>query len=94
MKKAKIYIPSKSAMQSGRGKNNKWVLEFETKDPSINPLMGWETSSDTLEEVVLKFPSKEKAIEYAKKNNILFTIIEPKKRKFVIKSYADNFLKN
>ncbi len=81
-------------MQSGRGKNNKWVLEFETKDPSINPLMGWETSSDTLEEVVLKFPSKEKAIEYAKKNNILFTIIEPKKRKFVIKSYADNFLKN
>ena len=81
-------------MQSGRGKNNKWVLEFETKDPSINPLMGWETSSDTLEEVVLKFPSKETAIEYAKKNNILFTIIEPKKRKFVIKSYADNFLKN
>ena len=49
-------------MQSGRGKLKKWVLEFETKDPSINPLMGWETSTDTLEEVILKFPSKEKAI--------------------------------
>ena len=81
-------------MQSGRGKLKEWVLEFETKDPSINPLMGWESSSDTLEEVVLKFSSKEKAIEYAKRNNILFKIIEPKKRKFVIKSYADNFLKN
>jgi hypothetical protein len=94
MKKAKIYIPSKTATQSGRGKLKKWVLEFETKDPSINPLMGWETSTDTLEEVILKFPSKEKAIEYAENNNISYTVIEPKKKEFVIKSYADNFLKN
>ena len=77
-----------------RGKLKKWVLEFETKDPSINPLMGWETSTDTLEEVILKFPSKEKAIEYAENNNISYTVIEPKKKEFVIKSYADNFLKN
>ena len=94
MKKAKIYIPSKTATQSGRGKQKKWVLEFETKDPSINPLMGWETSTDTLEEVLLKFTSKEQAIEYAKKNNISFTVINPKKKQYVIKSYADNFLKN
>ena len=94
MKKAKIYIPTKTAMQSGRGKLKKWVLEFITKDPSINPLMGWETSTDTLEEVVLKFSSKENAIEYAKKNNISYKVIEPNKKKFVIKSYADNFLKN
>ena len=93
MKKAKIYIPTKTAMQSGKGKLKDWVLEFETKDPSINPLMGWETSKDTLEEVILKFPSKEKAIEYAVKNNISYNVIEPKKREFVIKSYADNFLK-
>ena len=94
MKKAKIYIPAKTAMQSGRGKLKNWVLEFITKDPSINPLMGWETSTDTLEEVILKFPSKEKAIEYAEKNNISYNVIEPKKREFVIKSYADNFLKD
>ena len=81
-------------MQSGKGKLKKWVLEFETKDPSINPLMGWESSTDTLEEVNLKFSSKEKAIDYAKKNNISFKVIEPKKKEFVIKSYADNFLKN
>ena len=36
MKKAKIYIPVKTAMQSGRGKQKKWVLEFETKDQAIN----------------------------------------------------------
>ena len=94
MKKAKIYIPTKTAMQSGRGKVKKWVLEFITKDPSINPLMGWETSTDTLEEVVLKFTSKEKAVEYAKNNNISYKVIEPKKKEFVIKSYADNFLKD
>ena len=94
MKKARIYIPSKTATQSGRGKLKKWVLEFETKDSSVNPFMGWETSTDTLEEVVLKFSTKEQAIDYAKKNNISFKIIEPKKREFVLKSYADNFLKN
>ena len=94
MKKAKIYIPAKTAMQSGRGKLKNWVLEFDTKDSKINPLMGWETTSDTLGEVILKFSSKEKAIEYAKKNSISYQIIEPKKKEFVIKSYADNFLKN
>ena len=55
---------------------------------------GWEASTDTLEEVILKFPSKEKAIEYAEKNNISYNVIEPNKKEFVIKSYADNFLKD
>ena len=94
MKKARIYIPAKTAMQSGRGKTKKWVLEFITKDTSINPLMGWESSTDTLEEVVLRFSSKEKAIEYAESNDISYKVIEPKKKEFVIKSYADNFRKN
>tara|TARA_B100000929_G_scaffold167687_1_gene132830 strand:- start:2585 stop:2869 length:285 start_codon:yes stop_codon:yes gene_type:complete len=93
MKKAKIYIPSKTAMQSGRGKTKKWILTFETQNTKTNPLMGWESGEDTLGEVVLKFSSKEKAIEYAKKNNILYQVIEPKKSNFIIKSYADNFLK-
>tara|TARA_Y100000816_G_scaffold265073_1_gene224658 strand:- start:298 stop:582 length:285 start_codon:yes stop_codon:yes gene_type:complete len=94
MKKAKIYIPTKTAMQSGRGKQKKWILEFKTKDTSINPLMGWESSTDTLGEITLKFSSKDKAIEYAKENNISYTVVEPKKKEFVIKSYADNFIKD
>ena len=93
MKKAKIYIPNKNPMQSGMGKTNKWILEFKTKDPTKNPLMGWESSSDTLSELKLEFSSKELAINYAKKKKIDFEIIEPKKRKTVIKSYAENFLK-
>ena len=56
--------------------------------------MGWESGEDTLSEVSLKFSTKEKAIEYAKKNNIIFEVIEPKKSNFIIKSYADNFLKD
>ena len=79
-------------MQSGLGKTDKWILEFETKDGSINPLMGWESSNDTLSELKLEFSSKELAINYAKKMKINYEIIVPKKRKIVKKSYADNFL--
>ena len=93
MKKAKIYVPSKTPMQSGVGKNKLWIIEFETEDTGINPLMGWESSSDTLTELKLEFSSKELAINYAKKKKIDFELIEPKKRKIVKKSYADNFLK-
>ena len=93
MKKAKIYIPNKSPMQSGLGKTSKWILEFETNDPTKNPLMGWESSNDTLTELKLEFSTKELAIEYAKKNKIDAEVIEPRKRKIVKKSYADNFLK-
>ena len=80
-------------MQSGLGKTDKWILEFETKDPIKNPLMGWESSLDTLTEIKLEFPTKDLAINYAKKKKIDYEIIEPKKRKAIIKSYADNFLK-
>ena len=80
-------------MQSGLGKLDKWILEFETKDPTKNPLMGWESSSDTLSEVRLEFSTKELAIDYAKRKKIDYEIIEPKKRKVTKKSYADNFLK-
>jgi hypothetical protein len=93
MRKAKIYIPNKSPMQSGLGKTDKWILEYETNDPTSNPLMGWESSNDTLGELKLEFSSKENALNYAKKMKIDYEIIEPKKRKTVKKSYADNFLK-
>ena len=80
-------------MQSGMGKTDKWILEYETKDPTTNPLMYWESSSDTYTELKLEFSSKDLAINYAKKKKIDYDLIEPKKRKIVKKSYADNFLK-
>ena len=93
MKKAKIYIPTKTAMQSAKGNSQDWVLEFKSKDTGISPLMGWETSKDTMSEVKLKFSSKDLAIDYARKKNIEFYVIEPQKSKVVKKSYTDNFFK-
>ena len=55
--------------------------------------MGWESSKDTLDEIKIEFENKEQAITYAKRNNFEYEVIEPNKRKFVIKSYADNFTK-
>jgi NADH dehydrogenase (ubiquinone) Fe-S protein 4 len=94
MKKAKIYKPSKTVMQSGKRNSKHWLLEFDTLDNGIDPLMGWETSKDTMSEVKLEFSTKDEAIVYAKNNNIDYYIIEPQKRKIIKKSYADNFLKN
>ena len=93
MRKAKIFKPSKTAMQSGLGKSEKWIIEYITDDSGINPLMGWESSSDTLTELKLEFSSKNNAIDYAKKNKIDFEIIDEKKRKIIKKSYSDNFTK-
>jgi len=93
MSKAKIYKPSKTAMQSGTKKFDKWIIEFITEKPGINPLMGWESSTDTKSELKLEFSTKDLAIEYAKRNKISYEIIEPKIRKIVKKSYADNFTK-
>jgi NADH dehydrogenase (ubiquinone) Fe-S protein 4 len=61
MNRAKIYIPTKNSMQSGLGKIDKWIIEFETKNTGINPLMGWESSSDTLSEFRLEFSTKDLA---------------------------------
>ena len=93
MKRAKIFKPSKTATQSGLKKFDKWVIEFITEDPGKNPLMGWESSTDTYNELNLEFKTKELAIDYAKKNNIHYELIESKKRKLLKKSYADNFIK-
>ena len=80
-------------MQSGLGKSDKWIIEFNTKNTGTNPLMGWETSTDTLSELKLEFSTKDLAINYANKNKIDFEIVEPNKRKIIKKSYSDNFNK-
>ena len=94
MRKAKIYKPSQTVMQSGKRNTKKWILEFDTLNTGVNPLMGWESSNDTMSEVKLEFSSKDQAVNYAKKNNINYYVVEPQKRKIIKKSYSDNFLKN
>ena len=78
---ARIYRPAKTAMQSGRGQTRKWVLEYEPasrRDP--DPLMGWSSAHDTLNEVQLRFDTLEEALAYAKKYGLEYTVIEPHAR--------------
>ena len=93
MRKAKIYKPTKTVMQSGMRNTKNWLLKYDTLNTGIDPLMGWETSKDTMSEVKLEFSTKEQAINYAKKNNIDYYIVEPQKYKLIKKSYSNNFLK-
>lgn len=89
---ARIYKPAKTAMQSGEGGTKEWVLEHEPARPrQIDPLMGWTSSADMASQVRLDFDTKEEAIAYAERNGIAYTVYEPKPRKPIRKSYADNF---
>ena len=90
--KAKIYKPAKTAMQSGRSKFNKWVLKFNNnRNQKKDSLMGWNGGSNTISQVELKFDTKEDAINYAKRNDIEYVVLESSERKVITKSYADNF---
>lgn len=89
---ARIYKPAKTAMQSGLGRTESWVLEHEPETPrQIDPLMGWTSSVDMRSQLKLTFDTKEEAIAYAERNGIAYSFAEPKLRKAVKKSYADNF---
>ncbi|MEZ5850176.1 MAG: ETC complex I subunit [Hyphomicrobiaceae bacterium] len=89
---ARIYRPAKTAMQSGQARTSEWLLEFEPSAPrAVDPLMGWTGSTDTQGQVKLSFATREEAVAYAERNGIPFRIDEPKPRKAVQKSYADNF---
>jgi hypothetical protein len=90
---ARIFRPSKTAMQSGKGKTKDWVLEFEPKDAlRSDPLMGWTQTGDTEStQVRLSFDTKDEAVRYADQHGIAFQLIDPKPAKQIIKAYADNF---
>ena len=89
---ARIYQPTKNAMQSGKANTRVWLLEYEQEEQkTIDPLMGWTSSGDMRGQVRLKFSSEEEAIGYAKRNGIPYQLVEPKKASPKPKVYADNF---
>ncbi|MEO4040444.1 ETC complex I subunit [Hoeflea sp. CAU 1731] len=89
---AKIYRPAKTAMQSGKAKTHKWVLEFDQESPkSIEPMMGYTSSGDMKQQVRLSFETVEEAIIYADRHNIAYRLIEPHEFKRRRVAYADNF---
>jgi len=89
---ARIYKPTKTAMQSGPARTKEWVLEYEPEAPrEIDPLMGWTSSRDMRSQVRLAFATKDEAIAYAERNGIPYALAEPTPRAMVRKAYSDNF---
>ncbi len=89
---ARIFMPPRNAMQSGRGRTQEWILEFEPGEKQrIDPLMGWSGSGDTRGQVRLRFATKEDAVAYAEANGLRYEVEEPKPIRIKAKVYADNF---
>jgi len=89
---ARIYRPAKSAMQSGKAGSRDWRLEFEPASArSLDPLMGWISSSDMNGQVCLTFETREDAVAYAERHGIPFRLHEPQEPPVILKAYADNF---
>ena len=90
---ARIFKPAKTAMQSGRGKSERWVLELQNsaRVRHPDPLMGWISINDTTSQIRLNFDTREEAIAFAKRENLTFSIDEPRTPKRLVKSYSANF---
>lgn len=92
MTTARIYQPSKTAMQSGKAKTRYWLLELSNCEGKFrDPLMGWIGSSSTTHQVCLKFLTLDDAIAHAQKLGIEFTVELPKSSLLKPKSYSENF---
>jgi len=91
MAQARIIKPAKTAMQSG-ARTRKWVLAYEPASRrQPDPLMGWSSAEDTLNEVWLRFDTMQEAIAFATRQNLAYTVILPQESIEKPKSYADNF---
>jgi hypothetical protein len=89
---ARIYSPSKTATQSGKGKTGVWLLDYDAEVArKVEPLMGYTSSSDMMSQVRLTFDSKEAAMAYAAKHGIAYRVEEPHEPKRRRVSYSDNF---
>ncbi|WP_439528602.1 ETC complex I subunit [Pannonibacter sp.] len=89
---ARIYRPAKTAMQSGKGKTQRWVLEYEPEVArTVEPLMGYTSSSDMKQQVRLYFETVEEAEACASRLGVAYRVEKPKDRIVRGASYSDNF---
>ena len=92
---ARIYRPSKTAMQSGVANTRKWLVEHDLDEPrTVEPLMGWTSSGDMRQQVKLSFETKDEAVAYCERHGIAYQLFEPKLMQRRIASYSDNFAFN
>src|SRR3546814_5689336 len=79
--RVRIYKPAKNAMQSGRAKTKRWILEYRAETARIpEPLMGWVSAGDTTNQVRIPFDSRAEAVAFAKKHGFAYTVVEPQER--------------
>src|SRR5260370_41983631 len=90
----RIYKPAKTAMQSGQRNTKEGELETEPAPKEIDPLMGWTSSRDTMQQVKLQFLTLAEAKDYAEKHGWRCTVELPHARHVRPKVYADNFAYN
>eukprot|EP00294_Goniomonas_avonlea_P017468 CAMPEP_0114548700 /NCGR_PEP_ID=MMETSP0114-20121206/5126_1 /TAXON_ID=31324 /ORGANISM="Goniomonas sp, Strain m" /LENGTH=133 /DNA_ID=CAMNT_0001733317 /DNA_START=119 /DNA_END=520 /DNA_ORIENTATION=+ len=99
-RKALIYLPTKSTMQSGPSPS-RWQIDLTTKEKWVNPLMGWASTSDSLGTQTMNnlyFPSAEAAIAFCESNGWEYevqreaTAAEVRAQPIVRSTYADNFV--
>jgi hypothetical protein len=89
---ARIFLPARNAMQSGKANSREWVLEFEPAAARVSdPLMGWTISTDTNGQVRLNFETREEAVAYAQRHGIAFEVLKTPTHRKTVKAYADNF---
>jgi hypothetical protein len=92
---ARIYKPTRTAMQSGTAKTKLWQLDYEPEQArQVEPLMGWTSSGDMKSQLRLRFDTREEAIAYCEKRGIPYQVFEahePARKKI---AYADNFAFN
>ena len=89
---ARIFQPSRATTQSGLGKTRQWILEYEPATPRrLESLMGWTSSGDSLNQIRLRFSTKEEAVCFAEREGLTFSVQEPSIRLIRPKSYTDRF---
>ncbi len=92
--RARIYQPSRNAMQSGTAKTRNWILDFAPAEArEVDPLMGWTGSGDTQAQVRLCFATREEAEAYARVHGIDYVVTEPNRRRPNVRArgYGENF---
>jgi hypothetical protein len=91
--KVRIYQPTKTAMQSGRAKDE-WLVEPDLATPRTpDPLMGWTSAGDTMNELQgkLRFPTAAAAVAFAQSKGWEYSINIAHERVVTPKNYLDNF---
>ncbi|WFD32182.1 ndufs4 NADH dehydrogenase Fe-S protein subunit [Malassezia sp. CBS 17886] len=90
----RIYRPAKSANSSGRAGTMYWQVDFDVLQESgrwESPLMGWASTADSQQALLMKFDSKEDAMHFCEKQGWDYVLQEPHTARIGPKVYADNF---